>query len=133
MVDFGEAFDFIQEGLVDMLLPYPHSGVGRGGCPNYLPPEIKWAVCGHGKELDYGKADQFGVGLILWSMLAADTSTLPFSEHGQGYIPLAAGLYHPEAEQLIMALTQRDPVQRLRVTDDPPRWIAAHQRLDFQT
>jgi hypothetical protein len=85
----------------------------------------------------YSKSDQFGVGLILWSMLAPldDVSALPYErERGiYDYVRLPPGCCNREQEALIEALTVSDPSRRLRVTDRPPAWSESRGELLFDT
>ncbi len=106
LTDFGMALDCVANDFDEFLMPYAFAGVPLGGAPPFLPPEIRFARPGRNAMLDYSKSDQFGVGLILWSMLApVNAPTLPYAERDTGYIPLPANHCSPATQHLIMSLT----------------------------
>jgi serine/threonine protein kinase len=132
VMDFGLAVDFEREKLAGFRLPFETRHTGIGGATPFLPPEIRSAVPGPSKFLDYSKSDQFGVGLILWSMMAGAgaATTLPYQNTATGYVPIGAPRCLPEMEALICALTEPNPMERLSVTRWP-RWSETEQRLLF--
>jgi serine/threonine protein kinase len=126
LIDFGIALEFPRtRGFITNFIV----GFCLGGNPSFLPPEIRWAQ--PSMLLDYSKSDQFGVGLTIWSMLATDTSVLPYQERQNHYIALAPGCCNERAEALIVALTQPDPKERLRLTEKLPAWNEARP-LSFE-
>jgi serine/threonine protein kinase len=131
LTDFGVALDCEADDLVGMQLPFVHRSTPRGGAPVFLPPEIRLANPGRNAVLDYSKSDQFGVGLILWSMLAPANyaGPLPYQEPNTGYVALPAGHCSAATEALIRALTA--PFAQRLCVDRMPTWDEATQQLHY--
>ena len=78
LIDFGQCLDCVKFELDGFKMPLPVN-MPRGGAPGFLAPEVATARPGPRTVIDYGKNDDWAVGMLLHSMLAGRAARDPFS------------------------------------------------------